>query len=436
MLFKILKNRTYNFLIHLSELLLQFGCILNSPYICSFSWGISLFLLNFKQNKNVNKKILVLYKSFGSEDIEQIKKNEKNDFNFFYFPRNNLKIIFNYFFKEINNDLNDDKYFSSNENIENAKKDYRNFLVKTLKIFNKKHNFNGILSFNFRYKAEKELHLACKILKIKFIVCQKESLHYSDNSPLTELYIKINSLNGEFKGDYMTVYTKKFKEVLIKASIIDSKKIFVVGMPRADYYYKNINPKKKHVLLLMPFWTPRKNLSQQLSFDITKYSQNVTNVILDFALKNPDEHIIIKMKMFDKFDKHLESVIENKNIKNVFIKRGGNANNLIKDAKVVVGFQSTGLLEALILRKPVIVPYAGIKINDMFEKCILNLNEVTYSVKDNASMIKHLEDICKNKIHFPIKDESKVDSIIDHYIGNYDGKSSDRLLNVFNKTLN
>lgn len=436
MFIKILKNRFYNFLIHLSKLLLQLSCILNNPYLCSFSWGVSLFLVNFKQNNNVNKKILVLYKSFGSDDIEQLKKNKKNDFNFFYFPRNNLKIIFNYFFKEINNDLNDDKYFSSDESIEKAKKDYRNFLVKTLKIFNKKHNFNGILSFNFRYKAEKELHLACKILKIKFIVCQKESLHYSDNSPQTELYIKINSLNGEFKGDYITVYTKKFKEVLTKASIIDSKKIFVVGMPRADYYYENINPQKKHVLLLMPFWTPRKNLLQQLSFDIKKYSQNVTNVILDFALKNPDEHVIIKMKMVDKFDKHLESVIENKNIKNVFIKRGGNANNLIKDAKVVVGFQSTGLLEALILRKPVIVPYAGIKINDMFEKCILNLNEVTYSIKDNASMIKHLEDICKNKIHFPLKDKSKVDSIIDHYIGNYDGKSSDRLLNVFNKTLN
>ncbi len=436
MFIKILKKRTYNFIIHLNKLLLQFSCILNSPSLCSFSWTISLFLLNFKQNNDVNKKILVLYKSFGSDDIEQLKKNKKNDFNFFYFPRNNLKIIFNYYFKGINNDLNDDKYFSSDESIEKAKKDYRNFLVKTLDIFNKKHNFNGILSFNFRYKAKKELHLACKILKIKFIVCQKESLHYSDNGPLTELYIKINSLNGEFKGDYMTVYTKKFKEVLIKASVINSEKIFVVGMPRADYYYQNINPQKKHVLLLMPFWTPRKNLLKKLSFDIKKYSQNVTNVILDFALNNPEEHVIIKMKMFDKFDKHLESVIKNKNIKNVFIKRGGNANNLIKDAKVVVGFQSTGLLEALILRKPVIVPYAGIKINDMFEKCILNLNEVTYSVKDNASMIKYLEDICKNKIHFPIKDKSKVDSIIDHYIGNYDGKSSDRLLNVFNKTLN
>ena len=51
----------------------------------------------------------------------------------------------------------------------------------------------------------------------------------------------------------MTVYTKKFKEVLIKASVINSEKIFVVGMPRADYYYQNINPQKKHVLLLMPF---------------------------------------------------------------------------------------------------------------------------------------------------------------------------------------
>ena len=91
--------------------------------------------------------------------------------------------------------------------------------------------------------------------------------------------------------------------------------------------------------------TPEKNLLQHLSFDLKKYSQNVTNVILDFALKNPNEYVIIKMKMFDKFDKNLISLIKKKNIKNIFIKRGGSANNLIKDAKVVVGFQSTGLLK-------------------------------------------------------------------------------------------
>ncbi len=436
MFIKILKYNTYNFLTNINKFLLQFGCILNSPHLCSLSWRISLFLLNFKQKNNVDKKILVLYKSFGSDDIDCVKKNKKNDFNFFYFPRNNFKIIFNYFFKRVENNLNDDKYFSSDETVEKAKKNYRNFLVKTLEIFNKKHNFKGILSFNFRYKAEKELHLACKILKIKFIVCQKESLHIGDNSPLTELYIKTNSLNGEFKGDYMTVYTKKFKEVLINASIISSKKIFVVGMPRADYYYENIIPKKKHVLLLMPFWMPPKNLEQKLPFDLKKYSQNITNVMLDFALKNPNENVVIKMKMFDKFDKHLESIIKKKNIKNILIKRGGVAKNLIRDAKVVVGFQTTGLLEALILRKPIIIPYTGIELSEMFEKCTLNLNEVSYYVKDNNSMIRHLEDICKNKIHFPIKDKSKVDSIIDHYIGNYDGKSSDRLLSILNKTLN
>ena len=148
MFIKILKYNTYNFLTNINKFLLQFGCILNSPHLCSLSWRISLFLLNFKQKNNVDKKILVLYKSFGSDDIDCVKKNKKNDFNFFYFPRNNFKIIFNYFFKRVENNLNDDKYFSSDETVEKAKKNYRNFLVKTLEIFNKKHNFKGILSFN------------------------------------------------------------------------------------------------------------------------------------------------------------------------------------------------------------------------------------------------------------------------------------------------
>ena len=39
--------------------------------------------------------------------------------------------------------------------------------------------------------------------------------------------------------------------------------------------------------------------------------------------------------------------------------------NLIKDAKLVIGFQTTALIEALILRKTIIVPYFNI--NNSYE---------------------------------------------------------------------
>ncbi len=432
---KILKNNLYNFSNYLNEIFLSLSCRINSPYLCSVSWNISLFLLNYKKNINTKNKILVLYKSFGSDDVEFIKKNEKNEFNFFYFPRNNLKIIFNCFFKKVKNDLTDDKYFSNNDQIELAKKDYQNFLIRILKIFNKRNNFLGILSFNFRYKAEKELQIACKLTDIKFIVCQKESLHYNDKSAITDLYIRVNSKNGPYNGDYITVYTEKFKEVLIKASICSAKKIYVVGMPRADFFFKNIDAQKKHILLLMPFWKPPQILETKISFNQEMYSKNITDVILDFAQKNPQENIVIKTKMFDRTDNSLDQIIQKKKIKNIILKKGGSSKNLIKDAKVVVGFQSTGLIEALILRKPIIVPFFDLNLNQTFKECTLKLDEISYYAHDRISMMRYLEDICEKKIDFPKVASIKVNNIINHYIGNNDGNSSDKLLNVFNKIL-
>ena len=92
------------------------------------------------------------------------------------------------------------------------------------------------------------MQIACKLTDIKFIVCQKESLHYNDKSAITDLYIKVNSKNGPYNGDYITVYTEKFKKVLIEASICNAEKIYVVGMPRADYF-KNIDVQKTHTFI-------------------------------------------------------------------------------------------------------------------------------------------------------------------------------------------
>ena len=229
----ILKNFK-NIFIQLNFLFLFLACRLKSPYLCALSWQISIFFLNLRNRSKYKKKILVLFKSFGAEDIETLKKNKNNDYKFLYMQRRNVKIIFDYFFSKINHDLTDDKYFSDDRLVQITKVEYRNFLKNTLQIFNKKSNFLAIVSFNYRYRAEKELHYICKPLNIKFIVCHKESLDLNDDHPKTDLYIDMNSKNGKYNGDYMTVYTENFKNLLVKTSIIEADKIYVIGMPRAD----------------------------------------------------------------------------------------------------------------------------------------------------------------------------------------------------------
>ena len=51
-------------------------------------------------------------------------------------------------------------------------------------------------------------------------------------------------------------------------------------------------------------------------------------------------------------------------------------------------------------------------------------------------MLEHLDNICKNKFSLDKNQIKKAKNIINHYIGNNDGKSSDKLLEFLNKTLN
>ena len=120
----------------------------------------------------------------------------------------------------------------------------------------------------------------------------------------------------------------------------------------------------------MPFWKPPQILESEISFNLEEYSKNITDVILDFAQKNPQENIVIKTKMFDRTDSSLDLIIKQKKIKNIILKKGGSSENLIKDAKVVVGFQSSGLIEALILRKPIIIPLFDLNFDQTFKNVL------------------------------------------------------------------
>ena len=419
----------------LNEIFLSLACKLKSPYLCAMSWKVSLFFTNFYNRSKLNKKILVLYRSYGINDLEKLKEDEKNEYSFLYFPRTNFKIIFNYFFSKVDHDLSDDKYFSEKKEINDAKKKYKIFIYETLKIFNKKKKFLAIISFNYRYRAEKELHAVCKPLNIKFIVFQKESLHYSDDSEITKSYIKTNSKNGSYKGDYLVVYTEGMKNVLISASIAEKNKIFVTGMPRADNYYKQFELLKKHILYLLPSWRPPLELEREFFLNQKYYGESVTKIILKFAENNPYEKIIIKTKLSKNNLVNLDDLINKKKIKNVLIKKGGDIESLIKDSKVVIGFQSSALIESIILKKPIIIPYFNLNKSEKFKKCILKLEEFSYYAYDENSMNNYLNDICINKIEFPKVDETKRKKIINHYIGNSDGKSASRLLDTLNKIL-
>jgi len=116
-------------LVFYSNTLLFFGVLFLSPKLCSKSWGISIFILNYLnpyfsnlQKSNNKKKILVLYRAYGVDDLENLINDPKSDYHFLFFPRNNIRKIYNKFFSKFKKHISDNYYYNDDPKIKNAKK--------------------------------------------------------------------------------------------------------------------------------------------------------------------------------------------------------------------------------------------------------------------------------------------------------------------------
>jgi FkbM family methyltransferase len=72
-------------------------------------------------------------------------------------------------------------------------------------------------------------------------------------------------------------------------------------------------------------------------------------------------------------------IIKKSKLENCKIKYGGFSAKLIKNAKFVIGFNTTGIIESLIAQKKVLVPYFNLDSDDFKKKFILN--DSNFSIK-------------------------------------------------------
>ena len=102
---------------------------------------------------------------------------------------------------------------------------------------------------------------------------------------------------------------------------------------------------------------------------------------------------------------------------------GGDSKELIRDSKSIIGFNSTALVEGLILRKPVIVPCFGIKKNSLIKNFMVNLSNAAFNVKNLKIFYFLMNKILKNNLNEKKISKKKLNQIIYNLIGNIDGKS-------------
>jgi hypothetical protein len=95
------KRKLNQIILHFSKIFLKIFLKFNSPNLSSLILLINLRRIKGIYNHKINKKVLVLAKSGGYEDILSAYRNldQNNDIGYYILPRDLIKIIFSKFLK-------------------------------------------------------------------------------------------------------------------------------------------------------------------------------------------------------------------------------------------------------------------------------------------------------------------------------------------------
>lgn len=425
--------------------LIYFGCLLNCPKLVSLFIRVSLRRIKSIVNKKNGKKFLVLHKANGTEEIINAYKKKKSKNIYYELKRNSLKTICNYFIK----DLIDYNYKSYLKEHDENKTNYRLFLEKVFSDIKSKEKIHGIINFNIFYKSDFELAKVCNKLGIRLITFHKEGVSTPNQSiNLTKVY---KDLNDKYLGFKIGVTNLEEKKRIVKSKICSSDKIYLIGSPKINYFYKlsKTNTLNKKISIVFFQYTKKRG-----NFRRTTKPKNIYKDYRkrDYGWDDTETKCIKSLiAICNKFKDEVEvtfKIRENTWIKPHIFKHINIPENFkivssassfwhLKKSDVVLSYNSSTLIEGLAAKKIVIMPVFSKKID--WNKS-LDVKRAVKVITNQKVFEKYIKEIINSKInHIDFYKNQKVikarNHVIDKYFFNSDGKADKRMVNFLEKNI-
>ena len=419
------KKKINEIILNFSAILLKIFVKFNQSYLSSLVLFINLRRVKKIYSPNIKKRIIILAKSGGLEDILSAYKNpdNNNDIAYYILPRYLIKIIFNNYLK--NEIFKDYSTNDNSENIKNKKKAYKLFIKKTFLKLNKFWKFDALISFNPFYYAENDLPEPIKDIGKKFLILHKESVHsQAEQEIIFKTYIDQNKKNHANK---IAVYCEYEKKILTDSNLLESDQLEVVGCARSDYSYelRQEKPIENKIVYFM-IESDRNNMFDEIKKLDKESVDNWFNLanftikyLVEYAYEHPDIDIVFK----GKWGVHSLEDLPKNLPQNCSFELENPGHKFLKDAKVIICFNSTILFEAILANRDVIIPNFGIDRSKVDKFILKSPNKFANSKETFFEMInKNLSNPYKIKNLF--EDEKEC---LEYYLGNSDGKAGIRL---------
>jgi len=395
-------------------------------------------LINHSKN---NDSILV----FGrvSSDMDLLIKN--TNFNYYYLHRLQFFIPSIFLDKKL---LSQRNYFNYQDNISNTQKTVlRKHLLKILRYFKKHGNLQYIFTASFNYFEHQEWANAGKELGIELIVYYKESVISEGRIEGYKHYISdaAKSINNV---DKILVYGETGLKQLEDTNLVDNNAIIKIGSLKTDELF-NQNKKfgsniSRNAITLYAF--PCDDFQENFNAN-TYYSQvwqagywaprlwkDTINLFTKMSNKYKDTTFIVKTKSPTSTEA-VKKYIDEKNFENLVFTHELSTYEVYEKSSLVIGFNSTVLIEMLSTDVPCLIPqWHESKNADLKDKLLLNNNSDAYNSVNSAEEFtnfieKFLNESSELKLNI---DKKERDKIVNYYLYSVDGKVIERLEEILN----
>jgi hypothetical protein len=380
---KNLRSRIRLSLIELRDKISIFFANNHHYILTAFLWRISLRKIQKNSTSFSKKKVIVLSRSGGNDDIQNALKSAIKPCSYYLFPRSLVKHIFAIYLDGL---VSDADYRSKTTEINNKKLLYREHLSKVIFWFKKMFGLSAFIELNITYHPEKELAEASKSNEIKFITLHKEGLMTEESARFWMTSLKQRHL--KFHIDNIGVYNNVSKDAILEAGLCDQSRIIVTGCSRVDLSHNQ----RLH----------RKNpIKSKLVYFMTKIG-------------------------FSDMQKDLLMGDIPSNIKMVY---DGTGQDFLLDASVVVGFNTTVVFEAIASGCQVVSPELFSEIPDSLKDFVFYLGDSAYLPRNSNEFQDIVLDLLeKNKFNKNLSSSKK--KLLDRALGNSDGNAGKRTMKL------
>jgi hypothetical protein len=331
--------------------------------------------------------------------------------------------------------------------IRSARESLRRFLIRLLKRLAQLQGIDALVTCTFYYAQDREWEAACREVGIPFVILHKENM----KDPVIHEHAirRYHKYLYKFGGHRLFLFNDLERDLILKAEAAsprDATRISVVGGLRMDAIHRRVSaglvqsPRRQVTLFSSHHCIGLLTLGDRLGFfsddpneGFVRYFDNVHATMARLAAENPDIDVWIKPKWMNIWeDRIVDSIrrgtgLEPADIPNLHISVDKPAQQLIEESAVVVGINSTTLLEAKLFGRPVVVPLfdeaAGKYYNDhvYFHDYLDDAFSVARSPNEMIECILGELDGRRPPRQIP-------DQMIKDYLGYFDGKVSERVV--------